>query len=146
MSEKMIDTAKVVMADTFKFYLRAHNYHWNVEGPDFSQYHQLFSGIYNEAWTALDTIAEEIRAMGAYVPGSCGRFSELSDLQDEREIPNAREMIERLLKDNEQLIKNLMPAYHAAEEAMNHGFSNLLAERMSAHKKHGWMLKASLKD
>jgi starvation-inducible DNA-binding protein len=146
MSEEMIDTAKVVMADTFKFYLKAHNYHWNVEGPDFSQYHSLFSGIYNEVWTALDTIAEEIRAMGSYVPGSCGRFNELSELQDEREVPNAREMIERLYKDNQRLLDNLMPAYQAAEAAMNHGFSNLLAERMSAHKKHAWMLRATLKD
>lgn len=146
MEQKMIDTAKVVMADTFKFYLLAHNYHWNVEGPDFSQYHQLFSGIYNEAWTALDTIAEEIRAMGAYVPGSCGRFNELSDIEDEREVPDAKTMILRLYQQNQLLLANLMPAYHAAEEAMNHGFSNLLAERMSAHKKHGWMLKASLKD
>jgi starvation-inducible DNA-binding protein len=84
--------------------------------------------------------------MGAYVPGSCGRFSELSDLEDEREMPDAKTMILRLYKDNERLLQNLMPAYHAAEAAMNHGFSNLLAERMSAHKKHGWMLRASLKD
>ena len=87
MSESMIETAKTVMADTFKFYILAHNYHWNVEGPDFSQYHSLFGDIYNEVWTALDTIAEEIRAMNAFVPGSCGRFSELSDIEDEREIP-----------------------------------------------------------
>ena len=146
MSQEMIDTAKTVMADTFKLYLRAHNYHWNVEGPDFKQYHQLFGDIYSEVWEALDTIAEEIRAMGSYVPGSCGRFSELSELDDEREVPSAREMIERLYRDNQRLLANLMPAYHAAEEAMNHGFSNLIAERMSAHKKHAWMLKASLKD
>jgi starvation-inducible DNA-binding protein len=144
MSQKMIDTAKVVMADTFKFYLMAHNFHWNVEGADFSQYHSLFDKIYNEVWEALDTIAEEIRSMGAFVPGSCGRFSELSDLPDEREVPNALEMIRRLYKTNLQLIANLEPAYHAAEEAGNHGFSNLLAERMSAHRKHGWMLKATL--
>jgi starvation-inducible DNA-binding protein len=146
MSDEMIDTAKTVMADTFKFYLRAHNYHWNIEGPDFSQYHQLLDGIYNEVWQALDTIAEEIRAMGAYVPGSCGRFNELSELEDEREVPDARTMLMRLYQDNERLLQNLMPAYHAAEQAMNHGFSNLIAERMSAHKKHAWMLRASLKD
>ena len=145
MSEEMIESAKVVMADTFRFYLRAHNYHWNVEGPDFSQYHELFSKIYEEVFGALDTIAEEIRAMDSHVPASFGRFAELSELQDEREVPPALEMIDRLNRDNERVLANIQKAYVEAEAAGNHGFSNLMAERQSAHKKHGWMLKATLR-
>lgn len=140
----MIEIAKVVMADTFKFYLRAHNYHWNVEGNDFYQYHTLLEKIYTEVWEALDTIAEEIRAMGSYVPGSVGRFDELSKLDDEREQPDAMTMLYRLYQDNQIILQTIESAYQAAEAAGNHGFSNLMADRQSAHKKHGWMLKSTL--
>jgi starvation-inducible DNA-binding protein len=145
MSEEMIQTAKVVMADTFKFYLRAHNYHWNVEGPNFPQYHELFEKIYTEVFEALDTIAEQIRAMDAYVPGSASRFSELSSLEDEREIPTTHDMLVRLFNDNDRLLANIQIAYDRAEAAGNHGFSNLLADRQAAHNKHRWMLKSTLK-
>lgn len=145
MSQELIDIAKVVMADTFKFYLRAHGYHWNVEGKDFYQYHTLLEKIYTEAWEAVDVIAEEIRAMDANVPGSMGRLAELSSLQDEREQPDAMTMLARLNQDNEILLGNIQQAYAAAEADGNHGFSNLMADRQSAHRKHGWMLKATLR-
>ena len=144
MDEQMIETAKVVMADTFKFYIRAHGYHWNVEGPDFYQYHKLLEEIYEEVYGAVDTIAEQIRAMGSHVPGSLGRLSELSDLEDEREQPDTNTMLYRLYQDNETLLAHIKIAYDAAEAAGNHGWSNFLAERQSAHKKHGWLLRATL--
>jgi starvation-inducible DNA-binding protein len=143
---QMIETAKVVMADTFRFYLKAHNYHWNVEGIHFAQFHELFSKIYEEVFDALDVIAEEIRAMDSHVPASFGRFAELSRISDEREVPEAIEMIRRLMIDNEQVLLNIKTAYDAAEAAGNHGFSNLLAERQTAHRKHGWMLKSTLRN
>ena len=144
MDEQMIDTAKVILADTFKFYIRAHGYHWNVEGPDFYQYHKLLEEIYEEVYGAVDTIAEQIRAMGSHVPGSLGRLSELSDLEDEREQPDTNTMLYRLYQDNETLLAHIKIAYDAAEAAGNHGWSNFLAERQSAHKKHGWLLRATL--
>ena len=144
MSELMIESAKVVMADTFKFYLRAHNYHWNIEGADFYQYHTLLENIYEEVFGAVDTIAEHIRAMDSFVPGSLGRLAELSTLQDEREQPEPLVMLYRLLKDNEMVLYDIKIAYDAAEATSNHGWSNFLAERMAAHKKHGWMLKSTL--
>jgi len=144
MDEQMIETAKVVMADTFKFYIRAHGYHWNVEGPDFYQYHKLLEEIYEEVYGAVDTIAEQIRAMGSHVPGSLGRLSELSELRDEREQADALTMIARLYQDNQTVLSHIKTAYDAAEAAGNHGWSNFLAERQSAHKKHGWLLRATL--
>jgi len=144
MDEQMIETAKVVMADTFKFYIRAHGYHWNVEGPDFYQYHLLLEGIYEEVFAAVDTIAEQIRAMGSHVPGSLGRLSELSELRDEREQTDALTMLARLYQDNQTVLSHIKTAYDAAEAAGNHGWSNFLADRQSAHKKHGWMLRATL--
>jgi len=143
-SEAMVQSAKVVMADTFKFYLRAHGYHWNVEGLDFLEYHQLFEKIYTEVFDSLDTIAEEIRGMGVHVPASFGRFNELSSLDEEREQPKAIDMVQRLLVENAKVLANIQVAYAAAEEAGNFGFSNLMAERQSAHHKHGWMLRATL--
>jgi starvation-inducible DNA-binding protein len=144
MQEQMIETAKLVMADHFKFYLRAHNYHWNVEGPDFYQYHTLLEKIYTDVFDAVDTIAEHIRAMGSTVPGSLGRFAELSNLTDEREQPDALTMLYRLGQDNEVVLFNIKVAYDSAEAASNHGWSNFLAERQAAHKKHGWMLRSTL--
>ena len=140
----MIETAKVVMADTFKFYLRAHNYHWNVEGNDFYQYHTLLEKIYTDVFDSVDTIAEHIRAMGSFVPGSLGRFAELSKLTDERDQSDALTMLYRLSQDNEVVLYNIKVAYDAAEAAGNHGWSNFLAERQAAHKKHGWMLRSTL--
>ena len=145
MDEQMIETAKVVMADTFKFYIRTHGYHWNIEGPDFYQYHKLLEGIYEEVYGAIDTIAEQIRAMGSHVPGSFGRIAELSELRDEREQVDAMTMLYRLYQDNETVLAHIKIAYDAAEAAGNHGWSNFLAERQSAHKKHGWFLRATLK-
>ena len=144
MSEEMVESAKVVMADTFRFYLRAHGYHWNVEGTDFLEYHQLFEKIYTEVFEALDVIAEEIRGMGVYVPASFGRFNELSNLSDEREQPQALEMVQRLIIENNKILSDIQKAYVEAEAAGNHGFSNLMADRQSAHHKHGWMLRSTL--
>ena len=143
--EKLIEAAKVVMADTFRFYLKAHYYHWNVEGPNFPQYHELFSDIYTEVWESLDGIAEQIRTMETYVPGSFGRFAELSQISDEREQVEAREMIKRLYNDNLLVLENIKLAFKAAEEAENYAFNDLMAEREAAHKKHGWMLRSTLK-
>jgi starvation-inducible DNA-binding protein len=144
MEEQLIEVAKIVMADTFKFYLKAHNYHWNVVGSDFFQYHQLFEKIYTETFEAVDIIAEEIRAMDAFVPGSLGRFQELSKLADEREQVDSITMMRRLIYDNEMVLNSIAIAYEAAEAAGNHGFSNLMADRQSAHRKHGWMLKSTI--
>jgi starvation-inducible DNA-binding protein len=144
MQEQMIETAKVVMADTFKFYLRAHNYHWNVEGTDFYQYHTLLEKIYTEVFESVDIMAEHIRSMSSFVPGSLGRFAELSKLNDERDQTDALTMLYRLSQDNEVVLFNIKVAYDAAEAVGNHGWSNFLAERQAAHMKHGWMLRSTL--
>lgn len=144
MEKKLIEASKVVLADTFKFYLRAQNYHWNVEGPNFLQCHELFGKIYEESWASLDQIAEQIRAMGSYAPASIGRFSELSQLQDEREQIDATTMIQRLIFDNQTVLSNISIAYSEADQAANYAFSDLMAERQQAHKKHGWMLSSTL--
>ena len=142
--EELHKAAKVAFASSFSFYLKSHNFHWNVEGSDFLQYHDLFGKIYEEVYESIDTFAEQIRALGTYVPGSFQRFSMLSLIDDETNILDKNSMVSELLEDNEKIIKILKMVYDRAEAAGEHGFSNFLAERMDAHRKHGWMLKASL--
>ena len=143
--ERLIKVSKVAFASEFSFYLKAHNFHWNVEGSDFLEYHDLFGKIYEEVYGKIDDFAEKIRSIGSYVPGSYDRFSMLSKIQDETNVLDKDQMVKELLLDNEKMIKIFKFAYDAAEAEGEHGFSNFLAERMDAHRKHGWMLRASLK-
>ena len=143
--ERLIKVSKVAFASEFSFYLKAHNFHWNVEGPDFLEYHDLFGKIYEEVYGKIDDFAEKIRSIGSYVPGSYDRFNMLSKIQDETNVLDKDQMVKELLLDNEKMIKIFKFAYDAAEAEGEHGFSNFLAERMDAHRKHGWMLRASLK-
>lgn len=144
--EKLVTASKIAFASEFSFYLKAHNFHWNVEGSDFLEYHDLFGKIYEEVYGSIDVFAEKIRSIGSYVPGSLSRFNMLSKISDETDILPKEQMVRELLLDNEKMLKILKYAYDAAEAVGEHGFSNFLAERMDAHRKHGWMLRASSKD
>lgn len=144
MSE-LTKAAKIAFASTFSFYLKAHNFHWNVEGVNFKQFHDLFGGIYEEVYDSIDTFAEQIRALGSYMPGSYTRFSMLSQIEDENDILDDRSMVVELLEDNEKLKKILKMVFDLSEQAGEHGFSDFIAGRMDAHSKHGWMLRSILK-
>lgn len=141
----LAEAAKIAFASEFSFYLKAHNFHWNVEGPGFMQFHELFGKIYEEVYGSVDDFAEKIRAMGSYMPGSYTRFSYLSQIDDEVDVLQVEEMLATLYEDNDKMLVVLKMAYDLAEQAGEHGFSNFLAERMDAHRKHGWMIRASLK-
>ncbi len=141
----LVQQMKVALASTFAFYLKAHNFHWNVEGPNFPQYHALFGDLYAEAWGAVDTIAEHIRTLDAYAPGSMSRFSELSVVRDQVNIPDVRAMLSELQNDNTKLITELDKAFKLAEAAGKSGIANFFQDRVDIHEKHGWMLRASSK-
>ena len=141
----LAEAAKVAFASEFSFYLKAHNFHWNVEGINFQQFHELFGNVYEEVYSSIDDFAEKIRELGSYMPGSYTRFSYLSQIDDEMEILPAQQMLQELYEDNDKMLVVLKMAYDLAEQAGEHGFSNFLAERMDAHRKHGWQLRASLK-
>lgn len=144
--DELAQALKKVLANHYAFSIKAQNFHWNVEGPDFSQYHDLFATIYEEVYGAVDIIAERIRTLGAYAPGSFTRFSQLADIQDQVEIPNSRSMIEKLLADIDVIQSGIKTCYDLAEQNSNHGLSNLMAERQDAFAKHAWMLTATLKN
>lgn len=143
--EELIDQMKTVLANTFSFYLKAHNFHWNVEGPNFSEYHKLFEVFYDDAWEAVDAIAEHIRTLDSYVPGSLGRFRELTQIADENNIPDAFGMIAKLESDNKKVIESLKIAQKQAEALGVVGIANFFQDRIDIHEKHGWMMRATIK-
>jgi starvation-inducible DNA-binding protein len=143
--DELQQAAKVAFATEFSFYLKAHNFHWNVEGSDFKQYHDLFGGIYEEVYGSIDTFAEQIRALGTYVPASYTRFSMLTQIEDETQILPRQAMVEALLVDNEKTVKLLKLVFQQSEANQEFGFSDFIASRIDAHRKHGWMLRASAK-
>ena len=143
--ETLIEMMRKVLADTFAMYLKAHNYHWNVEGINFPQYHEFFGNIYEELHDATDPIAEQIRALNAYAPGSFTRFKELTDVEDELAIPTGVEMAARLSIDNEKVLSSLNMAFKLAEEFDKQGLADFLAGRIDIHNKHGWMLRSITK-
>jgi len=141
----LVSAMKAALADTYSFYLKAHYYHWNVEGPDFKQYHELFQMVYEIAYGSVDQYGEEIRALDAYAPGSLSRFAELTKITDDNTVPVALEMVRRLAASNDVVLSSIETAYELAEAAHQHGLSNFLAERQDDHRKLRWMLNATLK-
>ena len=143
--EDLRKALKIAFASEFAFYLKAHYFHWNVEGADFAQYHELFGNIYNEVYDTIDVFAENIRKAGGYTPGSFERFSMLSKIEDETNVPNALEMVSQLLADSDKMANLFGMVYQISEKYNEIGLSNYLAERQDAHRKHSWMLRATLK-
>ena len=143
--EELINRMKVVLATSYAFQLKAHNYHWNVEGINFPQYHSFFGNLYEEVHDAVDSIAEHIRALDGYAPGSFERFKQLSSITDETTIPSGQMMCQRLLNDNDKVIQDLTFAYTEAERAKQLGLANFLQDRIDIHQKHQWMLRSIVK-
>ena len=142
----LADALKTLLATEYAFVIKAQQFHWNVEGPDFVQLHELFGNIYEDVYSAIDPTAEYIRALDEYTPGSFERYMELSTISGQTKIPRARLMIEELLANNSQLLDLLNKTFATAEQENQQGIANFIAERLDAHQKHGWMLKSFLKD
>ena len=143
--DELIEQMKVALASTFAFYLKAHGFHWNVEGASFPQYHEFLGNLYEEAFGAVDLIAEHLRTLQSYAPASFARYTELSIVKDEVNIPPAMSMMTKLLADNTALIEQLTTTQSLAEENNKMGLANFLQERIDAHEKHGWMLRSITK-
>ena len=136
---------KTYLASTFAYYLKAHMFHWNVEGPDFGELHEFFSNIYEDSFAAVDPIAEFIRTTEEYAPGSLSRFQELSQIQDQIKVPRARLMLEELLADTQTMIDLSKQAFDVSTQEGRDDVANFAADRMAAHGKYMWQLKSYLK-
>lgn len=136
-----------LLADTYTLYLTTHNFHWNVTGPLFSSLHDMFMTQYTELWNAVDPIAERVRALGQPAPGSYAQFSRLSSLPDAPEIPpKATEMIRILAEGHEAAARTARALFPKADEVNDEATADLLTERIAAHEKAAWMLRALLED
>jgi starvation-inducible DNA-binding protein len=142
----LADLLKTYLASTFAYYLKSQYFHWNCEGPDFGQLHKFFQKIYEDAYSAVDPIAEYIRTTEEYAPGSLTRFQELSQIQDQTKVPRARLMLEELLADTQIMIDMSKQVFDAATAEGREDVANFAAERQSNHGKYSWQLKSYLKD
>jgi starvation-inducible DNA-binding protein len=133
-----------LLADSYTLYLKTHNFHWNVTGPMFNTLHLMFEGQYTELATAVDLIAERIRALGFPAPGSYRDFGRLSSIQEAEGVPSANEMIAQLVMGQEAVVKTARSVFPAVERANDEPTADLLTQRMQVHEKTAWMLRSLL--
>jgi starvation-inducible DNA-binding protein len=145
MNETLIQDLKQVLADSYVFTYKAQTYHWNVEGSNFPQYHEFFGNIYEEVYGSIDTTAEFIRAIDGYTPVSFRELLGMTIISEDDEVVSPMSMVGRLLDANNLILATLTMAYRSAEQATELGLANYLQDRIAAHQKHGWMLKAITK-
>jgi len=144
--EQLIQQLKVILGTNFALYLKSHNYHWNIEGPNFPQYHDFLNNFYNDVWLQTDSIAEHLRYLDVYTPGSMERFLELSDIQEAVDvIPTAMAMMQHLKDDNDRFIIHLRAGIVAANQADEPAVGNFLQDLLGAHQKKAWMLRSIIK-
>lgn len=142
---KLTDSLKTTLADTVTMYFVAQGYHWNVEGEDFAQYHELFATIYEDLYSAIDPLAEDIRKLDEYAPFTLSKFIDLRTVESKEVKPEPKAMAKALLTINDGLIDSVNAAFKEAEKAGEQGIMDFLAGRDDMHKKWRWMLKASTK-
>jgi len=142
----LADSLKHLLANSYAFTIKAQLFHWNVEGPNFPQYHEFFGDLYEEVYNSIDKTAEYIRTLDCYTPGSFERFIELSEIKGQTMIPRAELMFAELLKDNQHMLDCLNRCMELAKQENQFGIENFIAERIDAHAKHQWMIKSILKN
>jgi starvation-inducible DNA-binding protein len=131
-----------VLADTYSLYLKTHYFHWNVTGPQFNSLHLMFEQQYTELAVAVDDIAERIRSLGVFAPGSYSDFAELTSIPETREVPSAEEMVRLLVEGNEAVAKTARSVFPAAEKGGDESTADLLTDRLRVHEKTAWMLRS----
>lgn len=142
--QPVVDSLSALLASSYTLYLKTHNYHWNVTGPMFTTLHTLFETQYNDLALAVDEIAERIRALGAFAPGSYSVFSELSDVKEETGHPIATDMIKNLSSDQDTIVSLAKNVIQAAESAGDQASADLGTRRVEIHEKNAWMLRSHL--
>lgn len=133
-----------LLADSYTLYLKTHNFHWNVTGPMFNTLHLMFETQYTELATAVDLIAERIRALGVAAPGSYADFARLSTIKDAQGVPKAEDMIRELVAGQEAVVRTARAVFPVVERAGDQPSADLLTQRMQVHEKNAWMLRSLL--
>jgi starvation-inducible DNA-binding protein len=133
-----------VLADTYTLYLKTHNFHWNVTGPQFNTLHAMFMQEYTELWNAVDLVAERIRALGFPAPGSYAQFSKLTSIKEAEKVPSAKDMLKQLVAGHEAVARTARKVFPTAEGANDQPTIDLLTQRLDVHEKTAWMLRSML--
>jgi starvation-inducible DNA-binding protein len=141
---KIAEGLSRLLADTYTLYLKTHNFHWNVEGPMFNTLHLMFEQQYTELATAVDLVAERIRALGYPAPGSYKAYAGLTSIKEEESVPDANEMIRQLVIGQEAVVRTARELFPAVEKASDEPTADLLTQRMQVHEKNAWMLRSLL--
>jgi starvation-inducible DNA-binding protein len=142
--KQIADGLSRLLADSYTLYLKTHNYHWNVTGPQFNTLHLMFEEQYTELATAVDEIAERIRALGEPAPGSYTSFAKLTSIEEEEQVPDAETMIQQLVIGQETVVRTARELFPLVEDAADEPTADLLTQRMQVHEKTAWMLRSML--
>ena len=142
--ESIAKALSKLLADSYILSLKTHNYHWNVTGALFHTLHEMLEGQYTELLKAADTIAERIRALGIFAPGSYASFKDLTSIKEAEDVPSAENMIKELISDHETIIETARSVIPSAEQGKDEVTLDLLTQRMEWHEKTIWMLKSLL--
>ena len=143
--EAIAKSLSALLADTYSLYLKTHGFHWNVTGPMFNTLHLMFETQYNELWTAADLIAERIRALDVYAPGSYSQFGKLTSIREETGIPDWKGMTQQLVEGHEACARTARGTFKLADKADDQPTAHLATQRMEYHEKTAWMLRSLLK-
>jgi len=139
------DNLKILLASTQSYAIKSQNFHWNIEGSDFPQYHEFYDKLYNDVNETIDPIAEYIRILGHYTPGSLQRYGELTIIQDQIKIPRAELMFVETLQDTEKMIEMIVAMFDEATNEKQQGIANFLAELQDLYGKKAWFIRSILK-
>jgi starvation-inducible DNA-binding protein len=139
------DSLKTLLASTQSFAIKSQNFHWNIEGSDFPQYHAFFDALYGDVAETIDRIAEYVRILGAYTPGSLTRYAELSIIKDQTKIPRAELMFVESLQDCETMIQLVTEMFDQATAERQQGIANYMAELQDLYAKKAWFIRSILK-
>ncbi|HMN47335.1 MAG TPA: Dps family protein [Povalibacter sp.] len=141
---KVAEGLSHLLADSYTLYLKTHKFHWNVTGPMFQTLHLMFETQYTELSTAVDLIAERIRALGTFAPGSYAEFGKLSTIKEATDVPKAEDMIRQLVEGQEAVVRTARRIFPVAEKAGDEATADLLTQRIQLHEKTAWMLRSLL--
>lgn len=144
--KKIAEGLSRLLADSYTLYLKTHNFHWNVTGSMFQTLHLMFETQYTELATAVDLIAERVRALGHYAPGSYAEYGKLTSIKEAQGVPAAKEMVRQLVEGQEAVVRTARSIFPVVEEAGDEATADLLTQRMQIHEKTAWMLRSLLEE
>jgi len=144
--KQIAEGLSALLADSYTLYLMTHNFHWNVTGPMFNSLHAMFMAQYTEQWTALDIIAERIRALGHPAPGTYKEFVRRASIKEVEGVPKAMEMVQYLVAAQEATARTARALFPIVENANDQPTADILTQRLEVHEKTAWMLRSLLED